>query len=186
MTRFSKVFLLVFGTLVFTGEASAQQLFNAEVLGEGYDSSRNRCLKYTADAIMGGKMQKVHGTACQKPDGNWQIIQQRTLTPQPQEARYVPQPQHYQVAHAPAPRAVASSCRDSFHGSTTKTWRSPNYRRLGRLIDQSRRQNHRVSGRIYGEIANSFFPKTTKRSRESTRCSSETYYVSGQPGRANY
>jgi surface antigen len=29
------------------------------------------CRDYTVDAVMGGRVEKVHGTACRQPDGTW-------------------------------------------------------------------------------------------------------------------
>ena len=31
------------------------------------------CREYTVDAVVGGKTQKVYGTACRQPDGSWKV-----------------------------------------------------------------------------------------------------------------
>lgn len=37
-----------------------------------YDSATGPCREYTIDAVIGGKKEKVYGTACRQPDGSWQ------------------------------------------------------------------------------------------------------------------
>ncbi len=36
-----------------------------------YDASSGPCREYTVDAVIGGKPEKVYGTACRQPDGSW-------------------------------------------------------------------------------------------------------------------
>lgn len=36
-----------------------------------YDGSTGPCREYTVDAIVGGRTEKVHGTACRQADGSW-------------------------------------------------------------------------------------------------------------------
>lgn len=36
------------------------------------------CREYTKDAIIGGKHQQVYGTACLRPDGDWEIMSENT------------------------------------------------------------------------------------------------------------
>ena len=39
-----------------------------------YDESNGTpCREYTIDAIIGGRKQKVYGTACRQPDGSWKV-----------------------------------------------------------------------------------------------------------------
>jgi len=38
-----------------------------------YDSGGTPCREYTMDALIGGKTQKVYGTACRQADGSWKI-----------------------------------------------------------------------------------------------------------------
>ncbi|MDX1697076.1 MAG: glycine zipper 2TM domain-containing protein [Thiohalobacterales bacterium] len=38
-----------------------------------FDSSTGPCREYTVDAIVGGKREKVYGTACRQPDGSWRV-----------------------------------------------------------------------------------------------------------------
>lgn len=38
-----------------------------------FDSSTGPCREYTVDAVVGGKREKVYGTACRQPDGSWRI-----------------------------------------------------------------------------------------------------------------
>lgn len=38
-----------------------------------YESASGPCREYTIDAVIGGKKQKVYGTACRQPDGSWKI-----------------------------------------------------------------------------------------------------------------
>jgi len=38
-----------------------------------YDSGTGPCREYTMDAIIGGRAQKVYGTACRQADGSWKI-----------------------------------------------------------------------------------------------------------------
>jgi surface antigen len=39
-----------------------------------YDSTRGPCREYTVDAVIGGRMEKVYGTACRQPDGSWRTV----------------------------------------------------------------------------------------------------------------
>lgn len=39
-----------------------------------YTASTGPCREYTVDAIIGGKREKVYGTACRQPDGSWKIM----------------------------------------------------------------------------------------------------------------
>ena len=36
-----------------------------------YESSSGPCREYTIDAVIGGRPEKVYGTACRQPDGSW-------------------------------------------------------------------------------------------------------------------
>lgn len=38
-----------------------------------YDASSGPCREYTMDAVIGGRDEKVYGTACRQEDGSWQI-----------------------------------------------------------------------------------------------------------------
>jgi len=38
-----------------------------------YDSSSGPCREYTIDAVVGGRPEKVYGTACRQPDGSWRV-----------------------------------------------------------------------------------------------------------------
>jgi surface antigen len=37
------------------------------------ESSEQPCREYTVDAVIGGKPEKVHGTACRQADGSWKV-----------------------------------------------------------------------------------------------------------------
>lgn len=39
-----------------------------------YDSASGPCREYTIDAVVGGRPDKVYGTACRQPDGSWQVM----------------------------------------------------------------------------------------------------------------
>ena len=36
-----------------------------------YETTSGPCREYVIDAMVGGKMEKVYGTACRQPDGSW-------------------------------------------------------------------------------------------------------------------
>ncbi len=36
-----------------------------------YEEAVGPCREYTIDAVIGGKKEKVYGTACRQPDGSW-------------------------------------------------------------------------------------------------------------------
>ncbi|MCK5092940.1 MAG: glycine zipper 2TM domain-containing protein [Gammaproteobacteria bacterium] len=36
-----------------------------------YEEAAGPCREYTIDAVIGGKKEKVYGTACRQPDGSW-------------------------------------------------------------------------------------------------------------------
>lgn len=38
-----------------------------------YETAQGPCREYTIDAIIGGKEEKVYGTACRQPDGSWKV-----------------------------------------------------------------------------------------------------------------
>ena len=38
-----------------------------------YDSAAGPCREYTIDATVGGKREKVYGTACRQADGSWKV-----------------------------------------------------------------------------------------------------------------
>ena len=38
-----------------------------------YETSSGPCREYTIDAMIGGRPEKVYGTACRQADGSWQI-----------------------------------------------------------------------------------------------------------------
>ena len=40
---------------------------------DGYSSSGRYCREYQQTIVVGGQTQKGYGTACQQPDGSWQI-----------------------------------------------------------------------------------------------------------------
>ncbi len=39
-----------------------------------YDTASGPCREYTIDATIGGRPEKVYGTACRQPDGSWRVI----------------------------------------------------------------------------------------------------------------
>jgi surface antigen len=39
-----------------------------------YDSGGQPCREYTIDAVIGGKPDKVYGTACRQADGSWRTV----------------------------------------------------------------------------------------------------------------
>jgi len=39
-----------------------------------YDSGTGPCREYMVDAVVGGKREKVYGTACRQADGSWKVI----------------------------------------------------------------------------------------------------------------
>lgn len=38
-----------------------------------YDATSGPCREYTVDAVVGGKPEKIYGTACRQPDGSWKV-----------------------------------------------------------------------------------------------------------------
>lgn len=41
---------------------------------DGYSSSGRYCREYQQDIVVGGQRETGYGTACQQPDGSWQIV----------------------------------------------------------------------------------------------------------------
>lgn len=41
---------------------------------DGYSSSGRYCREYQQTIVVGGKTQSGYGTACQQPDGTWEIV----------------------------------------------------------------------------------------------------------------
>jgi surface antigen len=38
-----------------------------------FDSTQGPCREYTMEAMVGGRSERVYGTACRQPDGSWRI-----------------------------------------------------------------------------------------------------------------
>jgi surface antigen len=38
-----------------------------------YETTSGPCREYTIDAMIGGRKEKVYGTACRQPDGSWRV-----------------------------------------------------------------------------------------------------------------
>ncbi|MCW8829330.1 MAG: RT0821/Lpp0805 family surface protein [Gammaproteobacteria bacterium] len=38
-----------------------------------YETTTGPCREYTIDAVIGGRVEKVYGTACRQPDGSWRV-----------------------------------------------------------------------------------------------------------------
>ncbi|MBI3041948.1 MAG: hypothetical protein HYY78_03890 [Betaproteobacteria bacterium] len=49
----------------------------AVTLVRSYDASDGLCLEYTVEAIIGGKGDRAHNTACRLPDGSWSVTDDR-------------------------------------------------------------------------------------------------------------
>ena len=41
---------------------------------DGYSSSGRYCREYQQTVVVGGKSQSAYGTACQQPDGSWEVV----------------------------------------------------------------------------------------------------------------
>ena len=39
-----------------------------------YETGQGPCREFTVDAMIGGKVQQVYGTACRQADGSWKVI----------------------------------------------------------------------------------------------------------------
>lgn len=39
-----------------------------------YSGTQGPCREYTMDAVVGGRPDKVYGTACRQPDGSWRVV----------------------------------------------------------------------------------------------------------------
>ena len=40
-----------------------------------YETTVGPCREYTIDAMIGGRIEQVYGTACRQPDGSWRVIE---------------------------------------------------------------------------------------------------------------
>lgn len=38
------------------------------------ETAQGPCREYTIDAVIGGKKERVYGTACRQPDGSWRVV----------------------------------------------------------------------------------------------------------------
>jgi surface antigen len=38
-----------------------------------YETTAGPCREYTIDAVVGGRVEQVYGTACRQPDGSWRV-----------------------------------------------------------------------------------------------------------------
>ena len=48
--------------------------YNTAPTGTYQDGEGRYCREYQTSAVIGGKTQKVYGTACRQPDGSWEIV----------------------------------------------------------------------------------------------------------------
>ena len=48
---------------------------NVVATGDGTDSAGNYCREFQQTVTVGGRTEQAYGTACQKPDGAWQMVQ---------------------------------------------------------------------------------------------------------------
>lgn len=39
-----------------------------------YPTAQGPCREYTVDSVIGGRPEKVYGTACRQPDGSWRAV----------------------------------------------------------------------------------------------------------------
>lgn len=39
-----------------------------------YETPAGPCREYTMDAVIGGRIEQIYGTACRQPDGSWQVV----------------------------------------------------------------------------------------------------------------
>jgi surface antigen len=39
-----------------------------------YQAAQGPCRDYTLHAVIDGRTEQIHGTACRQPDGSWQAI----------------------------------------------------------------------------------------------------------------
>ena len=37
-------------------------------------TAQGPCREYTMDGVIGGRSEKVYGTACRQPDGSWRVV----------------------------------------------------------------------------------------------------------------
>jgi surface antigen len=42
--------------------------------GKTYQQNGDYCREFTREAIIGGRQERIYGTACRQPDGSWQIV----------------------------------------------------------------------------------------------------------------
>lgn len=45
-----------------------------KTVNDGYSSSGRYCREYQQTVVVGGKEEAAYGTACQQPDGSWEIV----------------------------------------------------------------------------------------------------------------
>lgn len=38
------------------------------------ETAQGPCREYTVDGVIGGRSEKVYGTACRQPDGSWRVV----------------------------------------------------------------------------------------------------------------
>jgi surface antigen len=38
-----------------------------------YETREGPCREYTMDAVIGGQVEQIYGTACRQPDGSWEV-----------------------------------------------------------------------------------------------------------------
>ncbi|WP_043739784.1 RT0821/Lpp0805 family surface protein [Thioalkalivibrio nitratireducens] len=40
-----------------------------------FEAATGPCREYTVDAMIGGRVEQVYGTACRQPDGSWRVLE---------------------------------------------------------------------------------------------------------------
>jgi surface antigen len=61
------------GETIFWREGSASG--NVTPVQEGTSSEGRYCREYRSEVKIGGERETIYGTACQNPDGSWEIVQ---------------------------------------------------------------------------------------------------------------
>jgi surface antigen len=39
-----------------------------------FETAQGPCREFTMDAVIGGRVEQVYGTACRQPDGSWKVV----------------------------------------------------------------------------------------------------------------
>ncbi len=120
------------------------------------------CREYTKNVTVGGRVQQSYGTACQQPDGSWQVVNEQAngnvgynygYNPAPTRVDYVIDNRPIYVAPRPVFRQPSVYINTGYYGGRKwhkNKWHKNKWRNRGRWNNHYGYNNHRGRGYRHG------------------------------------